>query len=94
MADRTGSSSVAGISARPAAVVSCWLCGIHRPSSQMVPDAGDWCQDLRWYCKDARGGARSAGRHHAAPWLPRARLSAAGTPMPPRPLVRMIGWPR
>ena len=36
-----------------AGVVSCWLCGIRLHSSKMLPDGGDWCDDTRWYCRDA-----------------------------------------
>lgn len=36
----------------PALVQACWLCGIHLPASQMVPDGGSACLDLRWYCRD------------------------------------------
>ena len=38
-----------------AAFESCWMCGIRLPTSQMVPDGGHACPDLRWYCLDARG---------------------------------------
>src|SRR5215467_3987215 len=37
---------------RRTAVVSCWLCGIRLHQNQMVPDGGNACPDLRWYCKD------------------------------------------
>jgi len=46
--------SAEGLAARRAAVVSCWLCGIRLHHSQMMPDGGDACLDVRWYCKDAR----------------------------------------
>jgi hypothetical protein len=39
---------------RRAGVVSCWLCGIRLDFSEMMPDGGDWCDDIRWYCRDAR----------------------------------------
>jgi hypothetical protein len=42
-----------GSGARQASVVSCWLCGIRLLSSEMMPDGGDWCDDIRWYCRDA-----------------------------------------
>ena len=41
-----------GISTRQAAIVSCWLCGITAHSNQMLPDGGDACEDVRWYCSD------------------------------------------
>lgn len=42
------------ISARRAAIVSCWLCGISQHWNQMVSDGGDACEDIRWYCGDAQ----------------------------------------
>jgi len=39
---------------RPLAVASCSLCGIARPLGLLVPDGGQACADVRWYCKDAR----------------------------------------
>ena len=53
MADETRRSLGKGSGARRAGVVSCWLCGIRLHSSQMMPDGGDWCADIRWYCRDA-----------------------------------------
>jgi hypothetical protein len=41
------------VAAGRAGVVSCWLCGIRLHSSQMMPDGGNWCDDIRWYCRDA-----------------------------------------
>ena len=32
----------------------CSLCGIELPLALMVPDGGDACADLRWYCKDSK----------------------------------------
>ncbi len=40
--------------ARRTAVVSCWLCGIRLHQNQMVPDGGNACLDIRWYCRDIR----------------------------------------
>ena len=37
-----------------AGLESCWMCGIRLPASQMIPDGGHACADLRWYCRDAR----------------------------------------
>jgi hypothetical protein len=39
---------------RPLEVAQCSLCGIALPQGLLVPDGGDACADLRWYCKDAR----------------------------------------
>ena len=54
MADETRRSPEKGSGARRAGVVSCWLCGIRLHSSKMMPDGGDWCDDTRWYCRDAK----------------------------------------
>lgn len=43
-----------GSGTRRAGVVSCWVCGIRLHSSKMMPDGGDWCDDIRWYCRDAK----------------------------------------
>ncbi len=39
---------------RPLEAVPCSLCGIELPKALMTPDGGDACDDVRWYCKDAR----------------------------------------
>jgi len=54
MASNQPVPSAEGLTARRAAVVSCWMCGIGLHYSQMVPDGGDACGDIRWYCKDTR----------------------------------------
>jgi hypothetical protein len=41
-----------GIIDRHAAIVSCWLCGISLHANRMLPDGGDACDDVRWYCTD------------------------------------------
>src|SRR5215471_11606142 len=51
---KTDRPSAAGDSERRDAVVSCWMCGVCRHSSQMVPDGGNACDDIRWYCNDAQ----------------------------------------
>jgi hypothetical protein len=51
---KTHRSPAAGIGARRDVIVSCWMCGIGQRSSQMVPDGGSACDNIRWYCKDAR----------------------------------------
>jgi hypothetical protein len=71
MAEEKRPPSVGDLSARRAAVVSCWMCGVHLPARQMVPDGGDWCEQIRWYCKDVRACTER--------WTsPRASLQAAG----------------
>jgi hypothetical protein len=49
----------------PAPVQSCWLCGIRLPTSQMVPDGGRACPDLRWYCRDTRACTQRWTSHAA-----------------------------
>jgi hypothetical protein len=39
---------------RPLEVAQCCLCGIARPLGLLVPDGGQACADIRWYCKDAK----------------------------------------
>jgi len=34
---------------------SCWLCGQTNMTYQLLPDGGDGCDDVRWYCLDTRG---------------------------------------
>ena len=38
---------------RPLEVAQCSLCGIALPLALLVPDGGQACADIRWYCKDA-----------------------------------------
>jgi hypothetical protein len=38
---------------RPLEVAQCSMCGIALPLGLMVPDGGQACTDIRWYCKDA-----------------------------------------
>jgi hypothetical protein len=51
---KTHRPSATGNSAQRAAIVSCWMCGVRLHATQMVPDGGSACDDIRWYCKDAR----------------------------------------
>ncbi len=39
---------------RPLEVARCSMCGIALPLGLLVPDGGQGCADVRWYCKDAR----------------------------------------
>lgn len=34
-------------------VETCWMCGVQQPANQMLPDGGNACADVRWYCLDA-----------------------------------------
>ena len=39
---------------RPLEAAQCCLCGVALPLGLLVPDGGQACADIRWYCKDAR----------------------------------------
>jgi hypothetical protein len=43
---------------RPLEVAQCSLCGIALPLGLLVPDGGQACADIRWYCKDAMSCAQ------------------------------------
>jgi len=43
---------------RPLEVARCSLCGIALPLGLLVPDGGQACADIRWYCKDAMSCAK------------------------------------
>jgi hypothetical protein len=51
--------------AESAQVRSCWMCGIRLPVSQMVPDGGSACHDVRWYCSDTWGCTQRWTSHPA-----------------------------
>jgi hypothetical protein len=70
---------------RPLPSAQCSLCGIALPTGLMVPDGGQACADIRWYCKDAKSCTErwtaSLPRHaHIAPTP--ASLAPALAPMP------------
>jgi hypothetical protein len=52
MAGQERMPSAAGAAAQRPVVVSCWMCGIRLQQDQMVPDGGEACSDIRWYCDD------------------------------------------
>ena len=57
---------------RPLPSAQCSLCGIALPTGLLVPDGGQACADIRWYCKDAKSCTErwtaSLPRHpHIAP---------------------------
>jgi hypothetical protein len=69
----------------------CSLCGIVLPVDLMVPDGGQACADVRWYCQDARActerwTANPPGRTQLAP--------TAATPAAPREASQESGEPR
>src|SRR5271169_783229 len=63
-------------------VAKCSLCGLEHPIGLMVPDGGDACADLRWYCKDARSCTQ---RWTSNLRVPAAETAAAGAPEPAEP---------
>ena len=70
---------------RPLPSAQCSLCGIALPTGLMVPDGGQACVDIRWYCKDAKACTErwtaSLPRHpHIAPTPP--SLAPPTTSMP------------
>ena len=79
-----GQEHVTPAPANPAAVKSCWLCGIRLPAAQMMADGGAACADVRWYCRDRRGCTER--------WTaPRAKPAAAGAAaMPERRRGRQL----
>jgi hypothetical protein len=61
------------------------LCGIARPLGLLVPDGGQACADIRWYCKDAiscteRWVATQRQRGAYVPATPSPALVAAAEP--------------
>jgi hypothetical protein len=65
----------------------CSLCGIALPTGLMVPDGGQACADVRWYCKDAKSCTErwtaSLPRHaHIAPTPASLAPPTAPPPMP------------
>ncbi|HYB47143.1 MAG TPA: hypothetical protein VED20_07260 [Streptosporangiaceae bacterium] len=70
----------------------CSLCGIVLPVTLMVPDGGQACADIRWYCQDAktcteRWTGNPPRRTHRAPpaVTPAASREPSPEPGEPRP---------
>ena len=59
---------------RPLEVAQCSLCGIALPLGLMVPDGGQSCTDIRWYCKDAMSCTKRWTTPHPPGYAP---MSAA-----------------
>ena len=55
---------------QPLEVAQCSMCSIALPLGLLVPDGGQACADIRWYCKDTKScterwtTARPPGRTH------------------------------
>jgi len=83
----------------PLEAAQCSLCGIALPLSLLVPDGGQACADIRWYCRDAKScterwtTARPPGRPQT-PTVPGTALAGAGEPAPAGPPAgRLDGMP-
>src|SRR6516165_8509698 len=72
---------------RPLEVAQCSLCGAARPLGLMVPDGGQACADIRWYCKDSkscteRWTAARPPRQARVPATPSPTSAGTGEPAP------------
>jgi hypothetical protein len=77
---------------RPLEVAQCTLCGVTRPLGLLVPDGGQACADIRWYCKDAKSCTErwiAALPPRSAPGtgVPGTASTGAGEPAPDRALA-------
>jgi hypothetical protein len=72
------------------------MCGIALPLGLLVPDGGQACVDIRWYCKDAMScterwtTAHSPGRAHM-PAAPDDAFADAGETVPDRARAERLG---
>jgi hypothetical protein len=75
---------------RPLPSAQCSLCGIALPTGLLVPDGGQACADVRWYCKDAKACTERWTAN-----LPRHANIAPTSPnlVPPAPPVTSSGPP-
>jgi len=82
---------------RPLEVAQCSLCGIARPLGLLVPDGGQACADIRWYCKDAKSCAErwttaSRPRRAHMPAVPGTAVAGTTEPVPDEaPAERLDG---
>jgi hypothetical protein len=70
---------------RPLEVAQCSMCGIARPLGLLVPDGGQACADIHWYCKDARSCTErwtAARPPRPMPAVPGTAVAGAGEPAP------------
>jgi hypothetical protein len=81
---------------RPLEVAQCSLCGIALPLGLLVPDGGQACADIRWYCKDAMScterwtTAHPPGRAHV-PAAPDDAFAGAEEAAPDRASAERLG---
>jgi hypothetical protein len=72
---------------RPLEAAQCAMCGVTRPLGLLIPDGGQACADIRWYCKDAkscteRWTAARQPRRAPGPAVPGTATTGAGKPAP------------
>jgi hypothetical protein len=70
---------------RPLEVAQCSLCGIARPLGLLVPDGGQACADIRWYCKDSKSCSER--------WIAALPSRQAYVPATPRPAFARTAEP-
>ena len=75
---------------RPLEVAQCSLCGVARPLGLLVPDGGQACADIRWYCKDSkscteRWVAARPPRQARVPVTPSPSFAGTEEPAPEEP---------
>jgi len=81
---------------RPLEAAQCSMCGIALPLALLVPDGGQACADIRWYCKDAQScterwtTGHPPGRAHT-PAAPGTAAADAGEPAPDRASAERLG---
>ena len=74
---------------RPLEVAQCSMCGIALPLGLLVPDGGQACADILWYCKDAMScterwtTGQPPGRAHMPP-APNDAFAGAREAVPDR----------
>ena len=81
---------------RPLEVAECSMCGIALPLGLLVPDGGQACADIHWYCKDAMSCTERwtatrppAGAH--MPAAPEDAFAGAGETVPDRAWAEQLG---
>jgi len=81
---------------RPLEAAQCSLCGIALPLALLVPDGGQACADIRWYCKDTGScterwtTARPPGRV-GTPAVTGTAVAGAGEAAPGGALAERLG---
>jgi hypothetical protein len=81
---------------RPLEVAECSMCGIALPLGLLVPDGGQACADIRWYCKDAmscteRWTTAGPTGHPHTPAAPKEAFPGTGEAVPDRAWAEQPG---